>query len=946
MGYWELVVVLLLLDVRVQGQNAEEVLQLCQSKEVPFPLDGSASDPVVVEGCIGTRLSLVDLPADSVCSLDNGVVEVVTLDRSPPKVLLHLTGNTAGICTVKCTWGNGSHAALTLNLTILKRPSPPSFDFIKKGDHRSPEIKCVSDSNPKATVMWYTSLQASGKEYSENPIKTSEDAFVNKKLMCCAANAIGTECTQLYDYDMDSESPVGVEQQEVKEVVLSPGQSLLLRCTSKDEAPQWFSKGRGPEITTQSDKHGGFQMAYLYFRSLTLEQTGTYTCRPKNKTISVQVLAESLPSVSLAPTNKTISAKEAMNFCLQATISSHPLPDYCAWESPDGRWRDCGGPSWRNRTRQLCDHMRSGEYKLHLEVDRRRYPHKMKLCVADKPQFNCQWLPNILWCETVSPVPTNVSWRSCQEPNDSNCTIFQQEKVEEVLFCETRINRSLMIDKVPPNHFAQFCLTNAFGSWCSDAKYRTLPSPIAELIGHENPGSELKIGILVLLVALILIGMLFLYNIRKKPRYESQLQMIQIMGPNDNDYIYINFKDFQYDQKWEFPRENLQLGKELGSGAFGMVVQATAVGFGPQGNSQVAVKMLKEKHQTVEKEALMSELKMMTQIGNHDNIVNLLGACTGTGPVYLIFQFCWYGDLLNYLKNNRECYHKSLTDAFNKDRFTSLYHNLQSNGDSSEFQIPVENYVHMHPTTTGGQENLALLNLTDDGMDKGSGQQAEELEGLTYNDLLSFAHQVAMGMEFLSAKNCIHRDLAARNVLVTKDRLVKIGDFGLARDIDHDSNYVVRGNVRLPVKWMAPESIFQGMYTMKSDVWAYGILLWEIFSLGVTPYPGVKVDNKFYSMIERGFQMECPYYAGVSVYRVMCKCWSLEPSVRPAFSKLAAFMEAQLTNMEEKLYHNTAEEGSSDYMNASAIFDSSSPLMKEKAAPGPSSQNDYCQTAE
>ncbi|KAG7273936.1 hypothetical protein CRUP_011072 [Coryphaenoides rupestris] len=384
------------------------------------------------------------------------------------------------------------------------------------------------------------------------------------------------------------------------------------------------------------------------------------------------------------------------------------------------------------------------------------------------------------------------------------------------------------------------------------------------VISTQKAGfAELQIGILVLLVTLmIVIGLLVLYTVKKKPQYKSQLQMIQMTGPNDNDYIYINFKDFEYDQKWEFPRENLELGKELGSGAFGMVIQATAFGLGTLESSQVAVKMLKEKHQKVEKEALMSELKMMTQVGNHNNIVNLLGACTATGPIYLIFQFCCYGDLLNYLKNNRERYHKSLTEAFNKDRFSGLYHNLQSERDSSDLQVAVDSYIDMHPLTTMGQENHALLNLTAEGICKDpEQQQPEELEALTYNDLLSFAHQVAKGMEFLSSRNCIHRDLAARNILVTKDRLVKIGDFGLARDINNDSNYVVR----LPVKWMAPESIFQGMYTMKSDIWAYGILLWEIFSLGVTPYPGVKVDNKFYAMIERGFQMECPYYASDSV---------------------------------------------------------------------------------
>uniref|UniRef100_A0A672ZKY5 receptor protein-tyrosine kinase n=1 Tax=Sphaeramia orbicularis TaxID=375764 RepID=A0A672ZKY5_9TELE len=537
-----------------------------------------------------------------------------------------------------------------------------------------------------------------------------------------------------------------------------------------------------------------------------------------------------------------------------------------------------------------------------------------------------------------SHVPVLLSLCSC-ETESSWEEVPETSQTDAEVSCSKTIKSSLSRHAVYGQQ-VMFCVTNSVGTWCHQPTVY-YPPRLQHSTGNENflmlqKRSPLKcsqlrellidtvffrVGSILLFLALTIVTIVLLYYVRKKvqyidftylhthinintqetlmptpfcvkqkPQYQPQLQIIQMVGPNDNDYIYINFKDFEYDPKWEFPRENLELGKELGSGAFGMVVQATAYGINKPGVSQqVAVKMLKEKHQTVEKEALMSELKMLTHIGHHANIVNLLGACTESGPIYLIFQYCCYGDLLNYLKENSQRYHKSVTDAFNRDRFSSLYHNLKPRS--------VLDCVPLLATSA--------LNCVDSNADPemyvNPDEQTEDLQALTFDDLLSFAFQVAKGMEFLSSKNCIHRDLAARNILVTKGRLVKIGDFGLARDIDNDSNYVVRGNVRLPVKWMAPESIFQGMYTMKSDVWAYGILLWEIFSLGVTPYPGMKVDHTFYSLIERGFKMECPYYANESVYGMMCKCWALEPSDRPSFSKLLSFMFDQLADIEDKV---------------------------------------------
>ena len=145
-------------------------------------------------------------------------------------------------------------------------------------------------------------------------------------------------------------------------------------------------------------------------------------------------------------------------------------------------------------------------------------------------------------------------------------------------------------------------------------------------------------------------------------------------------------------------------------------------------------------------------------------------------------------------------------------------------------------------------------------------------------------------MEYLGTMKCIHRDLAARNVLVSKDLVIKIGDFGLARDVHKNDYYRKVGDGWLPIRWMAPEAVFERKYTSMSDVWAFGILLWEIATYGMSPYPGVELTD-VYQLLESGYRMECPPGCPSRVYDLMRQCWNWEPGTRPTFLDIHYAME-------------------------------------------------------
>uniref|UniRef100_A0AAV2JEN9 Tyrosine-protein kinase receptor n=1 Tax=Knipowitschia caucasica TaxID=637954 RepID=A0AAV2JEN9_KNICA len=159
---------------------------------------------------------------------------------------------------------------------------------------------------------------------------------------------------------------------------------------------------------------------------------------------------------------------------------------------------------------------------------------------------------------------------------------------------------------------------------------------------------------------------------------------------------------------------------------------------------------------------------------------------------------------------------------------------------------------------------------------------------LTMTELLRMARDIACGCRYLEENHFIHRDIAARNCLLTcegPERVAKIGDFGMARDIYRASYYRKGGRAMLPVKWMPPEAFMEGIFTCKTDTWSFGVLLWEILSLGYMPYP-CKTNQEVLEFVTSGGRMDPPKGCPGPVYRIMTQCWQHCPEHRPNFSTI------------------------------------------------------------
>uniref|UniRef100_A0A673MPL5 Tyrosine-protein kinase receptor n=1 Tax=Sinocyclocheilus rhinocerous TaxID=307959 RepID=A0A673MPL5_9TELE len=265
-------------------------------------------------------------------------------------------------------------------------------------------------------------------------------------------------------------------------------------------------------------------------------------------------------------------------------------------------------------------------------------------------------------------------------------------------------------------------------------------------------------------------------------------------------------------------RHNILLKRELGEGAFGKVFLAECYNLSPdQEKILVAVKTLKEASESGRAD-FHREAELLTNL-QHEHIVKFYGVCVESDPLIMVFEYMKHGDLNKFLRAH-------------------------------------------------GPDAVLMAD----------GQQSLQVE-LTQPQMLHIAQQIAAGMVYLASQHFVHRDLATRNCLVGENLLVKIGDFGMSRDVYSTDYYRVGGHTMLPIRWMPPESIMYRRFTTESDVWSLGVVLWEIFTYGKQPWYQLS-NNEVIECITQGRVLQRPRTCPKEVYDLMLGCWQREPYMR------------------------------------------------------------------
>ena len=301
--------------------------------------------------------------------------------------------------------------------------------------------------------------------------------------------------------------------------------------------------------------------------------------------------------------------------------------------------------------------------------------------------------------------------------------------------------------------------------------------------------------------------------------------------------------------------KNIKYVSQLGQGNFGVVFKGIAFGIKVDDGEgiDVAVKTLKESATFEVKQDFIDEAKLMFTF-DHPNILKIHGVCMSEMPYQLVFEYMDEGDLTKFLRSRASSHQRRLINPFS----------YRSRTESSFSNDPAS---------------------------------------LTKTELLYICKQIADGMKYLAENKHVHRDLACRNCLIKSDLVVKIGDFGMSRNLYSKDYYRIKGRAVLPVRWMSPESLIYGKFSVEGDIWSFGIVMWEVFSFALQPYYGI-TNEEVTEAIRRGKTLNRPDDCPIEIYRLMKECWTLDPAERISFP--------EIYNSLCKMHHTFSISGSPD----------------------------------
>ncbi|XP_015211159.1 inactive tyrosine-protein kinase transmembrane receptor ROR1 [Lepisosteus oculatus] len=342
-----------------------------------------------------------------------------------------------------------------------------------------------------------------------------------------------------------------------------------------------------------------------------------------------------------------------------------------------------------------------------------------------------------------------------------------------------------------------------------------------------------KMGILYILVPSVAIplaiALLFFFicvcrNNQKTSRPPAQRQPKPVRGQNVEMSMLNTYKPKS--KAKELPLSAVRFMEELGECTFGKIYKGHLYLPGMDHAQLVAIKTLKDYSNPQLWGEFQQEASLMSEL-HHHNMVCLLGVVTQEQPICMLFEFLNQGDLHEFL-------------------------------------------IMRSPHSDVG------CSSDEDGTVRSS---------LDHGDFLHVAIQIAAGMEYLASHFFVHKDLAARNILVGEQLQVKISDLGLSREIYASDYYRVQPKSLLPIRWMPPEAIVYGKFSTDSDIWSFGVVLWEIFSFGLQPYYGFS-NQEVIEMVRKRQLLPCPEDCPPRMYGLMTECWQENPSRRPRFKDI------------------------------------------------------------